>query len=391
MPAHQVGLARLGHSKKGPKSGKPDFGCGHPVIAGGYGGRVLPNRGLQPILDRPVKPGDDTRVCGGARIKRVAWQGLILLAAIACACPPARAQSDWPARPIRLIVPFTPGSSSDIVARIVAQKVGERLKQQLFVENRVGASGNLGSEAVARAQPDGYTLGLANSSTHAVAASLASRPGYDPIRDFAPISMLGSSPFVLSVYPGLPARSVQELIALAKSRPRSLTYASAGPATLAHLSGALFEKMGRIELVHVPYRGTGQAALDLMEGRVDMQFGTIPPSIGNIRDGRLRALAVTGEVRNATLPDIPTIAESGLTGYESSLWQGFVAPAATPAAIVAKLNREVTAALNDAGVKAALAEQGVEPLPGPPEALGNRIRADVAKWRDVIVSAGIHE
>jgi tripartite-type tricarboxylate transporter receptor subunit TctC len=316
---------------------------------------------------------------------------LIAFAAVGAAGGPAIGQSDWPARPIRLIVPFTAGSSSDIVARIVAQKLGERLKQRVFVENRVGASGNLGSEAVARAEPDGYTMGLANASTHAVAPSLSSRVGYDPVRDFAPVSMLGSSPFVLSVFPGLPARTVAELIGLAEAKPRTLTYASAGPATLAHLSGALFEKMGRIEMVHVPYRGTAQAALDLMEGRVDMQFGTIPPSIGNIRDGRLRAIGITGAVRTTTLPGVPTIAESGLPGYESSLWQGYVMPAGTPPGITARVNREVTAALNDAGVRAALTEQGVEPEPGPPEALGNRMRADVAKWHDVIVSAGIHE
>jgi tripartite-type tricarboxylate transporter receptor subunit TctC len=324
-------------------------------------------------------------------MNRAAWGLLIAFAALGAACSPAVGQSDWPARPIRLIVPFTAGSSSDIVARIVAQRLGERLKQQVFVENRVGASGNLGSEAVARAEPDGYTMGLANASTHAVAPSLSSRLGYDPVKDFAPVSMLGSSPFVLSVYPGLPARTVAELIGLAKAKPRTLTYASAGPATLAHLSGALFEKMARIEMVHVPYRGTAQAGIDLMEGRVDMQFGTIPPSIGNIRDGRLRAIGITGAVRNATLPDVPTIAESGLPGYESSLWQGYVMPARTPPGIIAKANREVTAVLNDAGVRAALTEQGVEPQPGPPEALGDRMRADVEKWHDVIVSAGIHE
>src|SRR5580704_15600855 len=268
-------------------------------------------------------------------MNRAVGAGLLALAALGAAGGPAVAQSDWPARPIRLIVPFTPESSSDIVARVVAQKLGERLKQQIFVENRVGASGNLRSEAVARAEPDGYTMGLANASTHAVAPSLSGRLGYDPVRDFAPVSMLGSSPFVLSVYPGLAARSVAELIGLAKVKPRTLTYASAGPATLAHLAGALFEKMGQIEMVHVPYRGTGQAALDLMEGRVDMQFGTIPPSIGNIREGRLRALAVTGTVRNGVLPEVPTIAESGLPGYEASLWQAFVAPSSTPSAIIA--------------------------------------------------------
>ncbi len=324
-------------------------------------------------------------------MNRATWGFLIAFTAVGGACGSAAGQSDWPTRPIRLIVPFTPGSSSDIVARIVAQKLGERLKQQIFVDNRAGASGNIGSEAVARAEPDGYTMGLANTSTHAVAPSLSSRLGYDPLKDFAPVSMLGSSPFVLAVYPGLPAKTVAELIALAKAKPRALTYASAGPATLAHLSGALFENMAKIEMVHVPYRGTAPAALDLMEGRVDMQFGTIPPSIGNIREGRLRALGISGAVRNAALPDVPTIAEAGLPGYESSLWQGYVMPARTPPAIIAKLNREVTAVLNDAGVRAALTEQGVEPEPGSPEALGNRMRADVVKWHDVIVSAGIHE
>jgi tripartite-type tricarboxylate transporter receptor subunit TctC len=203
--------------------------------------------------------------------------------------------------------------------------------------------------------------------------------------------MLGSSPFVLATFPGLPAQNVAELIALAKAEPRTLTYASAGQATLAHLSGALFEKLGKIELIHVPYRGTAQSILDLIQGRVSMQFGTIPPSLANIREGKIRALAVTGAVRNATLPDVPTIAESGLTGYESSLWQAFVAPAATPVNIITRLNREVTAVLNDSEVRAALTKQGVEPEPGPPESLGTRIRDDVAKWRDVIESAGIRE
>src|SRR5262249_45445081 len=203
------------------------------------------------------------------------------------------ADARWPERPIRFIVPFTAGSSSDMVARLVAQKLAERLGQPLVVENRVGGGGSIGSGEVAHADADGYTLGLANTSTHAVAASFASLP-YDPVKDFAPVSMLGHSPFVLALYPGVPAQSVQELIALARAKPRVLNYASAGPATLAHLSGALFEKMAKIELTHVPYRGTAQSTLDLLEGRVEMQFGTIPPTLMHIRAGKLRALAVTG-------------------------------------------------------------------------------------------------
>ena len=317
-------------------------------------------------------------------MRRLALVLLTVLLAGAAQASDAR----WPDRPIRFIVPFTAGSSSDIVARLVAQKLGERLGQQLVVENRVGAGGSLGTEQVARAEADGHTLGLANTSTRAVAANLAAL-SYDPVKDFAPVSMLGSSPFVLATFPGVPAKSVQELIALAKAKPRTLNYASAGPATLAHLSGALFEKMAQIELTHVPYRGTAQSTLDLLEGRVEMQFGTIPPTLTHIRAGKLRALAVTGAQRNAALPDVPTIAESGLAGYECTLWQAIVAPAATPPAIIARLNREVTAVLNDAEVRSALAKHGVEPEPGSPDALGARIRDDVQKWREVIVGAGI--
>jgi tripartite-type tricarboxylate transporter receptor subunit TctC len=193
------------------------------------------------------------------------------------------------------------------------------------------------------------------------------------------------------LHPGVAAQTVPDLIALAKAKPRALNYASAGPATLAHLSGALFAKMAKIELTHVPYRGTAQSTLDLLEGRVEMQFGTIPPTLTHIRAGKLRALAVTGATRNATLPEVPTIAESGLPGYECSLWQAIVAPAGTPEAIIARLSRATNAILNDPDVRAAFLKQGVEPEPSTAEALGVRIRDDVKKWREVITSAGIKE
>jgi tripartite-type tricarboxylate transporter receptor subunit TctC len=314
---------------------------------------------------------------------------LILLSAIAV--PPAQAQvaDAWPDRPIRMIVPFQPGSSSDTVARIVGQKLGERLRQQLVIENRVGASGNLGSEAIARATPDGYTIGLVNSSTHAVAASLSANLPYDPVKDFAPVGMIGSSPFIMSVYPGLPAKSVPELLALARSKPRVLSYASAGPASSSHLAGALLEKLAGIELVHVPYRGSAQSVLDLVEGRVDVQFGTIPPTLALVRDGKVRALAVTGDRRSAAVPDVPTLAETGVAGYEASLWQAIVVPAATPPAIVKRLNAEVLAVLANAEVQNLLTKQGIELEPGSPAQLAARIRADIDKWRAVIRSAGI--
>ena len=316
----------------------------------------------------------------------------LLLATLAAGVAQAQPSADdarWPVRPIRFIVPFTAGSSSDIVARIVGQKLGERLGQSLVVDNRVGASGNIGTEAVARAEPDGYTIGLANTTTHAVAASLAANLPYDPVRDFAPVAMIGASPFVLAVYPGVPAKTVPDLIALAKARPKALNYASAGPASLAHLSGALFEKMAGIELTHVPYRGSAQSVLDLIDGRVEMQFGTLAPTLPLIREGKVRALAVTGGRRNATLPEVPTIAESGLPGYESSLWAAIVVPAGTPPSIVARLNREIVAVLTDPEMAASLGKQGLDLDPGPPAALAARIRDDVEKWREIIQKAGI--
>lgn len=304
---------------------------------------------------------------------------------------PAAAQVSpkWPERPIRFIVPFQPGSSSDTVARVVGQKLSERLGQQLVVENRVGASGNIGTEAVARAEPDGYTIGLANTSTHVIAASLSSNLTYDSVKDFAPVAMLGSSPFILSVYRGLAANNIADLITLAKSKPKTLSYASAGPASSSHLAGALFEKLAQVELVHVPYRGSAQSVLDLVEGRVDIQFGTIPPTLALVRDGRVRALAVTGEKRSAAIPDVPTIAESGVSGYEASLWQAIVAPAETPPAIITRLNQEVLAVLASPDVKATLEKQGIELEPSTPAQLAARIRTDLGKWGEVIRGAGI--
>jgi tripartite-type tricarboxylate transporter receptor subunit TctC len=318
------------------------------------------------------------------RLLVLCFAGLIVAAPAA-----AQVSQKWPERPIRFIVPFQPGSSSDTVARIVGQKLGERLGQQIVVENRVGASGNIGTEAIARAEPDGYTIGLANTSTHVIAASLSSNLTYDPVKDFAPVAMLGSSPFILSVYTGLAATNIPELIALAKSKPHALSYASAGPASSSHLAGALFEKLAQVDLVHVPYRGSAQSVLDLVEGRVDIQFGTIPPTLALVRDGRVRALAVTGDKRSAAIPEVPTIAESGVNGYEASLWQAVVVPAAMPQAIIQRLNQELLAVLASPDVKATLEKQGIELEPSTPAQLAARIRADLGKWSEVIRGAGI--
>jgi tripartite-type tricarboxylate transporter receptor subunit TctC len=295
----------------------------------------------------------------------------------------------WPDRPVRLIVPFPAGSSTDIVARLIAQKLTYRLGQQIVIENRAGASGNIGADTVAKAAPDGYTIGIATASTHAVAASLSANLPYDPIKDFAPVSMIGSQPYVLVLYPGLPATNLAELVALAKAKPGTLNYGSAGVASLAHLATALFATMAGVNIVHVPYKSSAQSVTDMITGRLDMQFATIAPTLPNIRAGRLRALAISGKARVAALPEVPTVAESGIAGYEAALWVSLVAPSATPPAIIARLNREVSEILNSSEGKEALVAQGMEPEPGPPEALTERIRSDIEKWRGVVAKAGI--
>ena len=305
------------------------------------------------------------------------------------AVQPATNAATWPDHPIRLIVPFGAGSGSDVIARIVGQKLSERLGQPIVIENKPGGSTVLGTETVARAAPDGYTLELANTTSHATTAALGIKLAYDPVKDFTPVGMLAYSPFVLLVTPGLDAHSVKELIALAKAKPGALDYASAGVGTMSHLAGALFTSMAGVKINHVPYRGTEQSMIDLMQGRIEILFGTIAPSLPQIRAGKLRALATTGVQRNAMLPDVPTLAESGLAGYEAGLWTGLVFPAGVSPAIVRRLNAQVNVVMRDPDVVALLAKQGVEVEIGTPEMLGERIKGDLAKWRAVVVKAGI--
>ena len=300
----------------------------------------------------------------------------------------AQAGGNWPDRPIRLIVPFPAGSGTDVPERIIGQKLGELLGQQIVVDNRSGASGAIGSEAIARAVPDGYTIGLITASTHSLAPVLNPKLPYDPINGFAPVSMIGGTPYVLVVYPGLEAKSVHDLIALAKAKPGALNYGSAGPASLAHLAGELFSFMAGARLTHVPYKASAQSVTDMISGRLDMQFATIAPMLSNIRAGQLRALAVTGTERVSVLPDVPTVAEAGVPGYEASLWMAIVAPAGTPAAIIERLNRELNTVLRT-DARDALTAQGLQLDPGVPDAVQARIRTDIEKWRDVIAKAGI--
>jgi tripartite-type tricarboxylate transporter receptor subunit TctC len=323
--------------------------------------------------------------------RRIQRQALAIMLVCSALSTGAAAQDSgtWPRQPIRLIVPFPAGSSIDVVARIIAQKLTPRLATQVVIDNRAGASGNIGVDAVAKAAPDGTTIGIATASTHTVAPALGTHLPYDPIKDFAPIGMIGSQPYVLVVFPGLPAHNLAELIALAKAKPGTLNYGSAGVASLAHLATALFASMAGVDIVHVPYKSSSQSMTDMITGRLDMQFATIGPSLASLRAGQLRALATSGHRRVAVLADVPTVAESGIAGYEAALWISLVAPAAVSASIVARLNRELNEMLSAVDAKEALAAQGVDAEPGAPEALTERIRADNEKWRAIAAKAGI--
>lgn len=295
----------------------------------------------------------------------------------------------WPDRPVHFIVPFPAGSATDIVARIVAQKLGVEFGQQFVIDNRPGSSGELGTSMVAHAAPDGYTIGLATSSTHTVSASLNPKLSYNPVTDFAHVSMIGVSPYVLVVYPGLPANNVAELIALAKTKPRALNYASAGPESLAHIAGTLFSRLSGIELTEIPYRSSNQAVLDLTEGRIEIQFGTLGPTLGQIRSNKVRPLAITGTTRVSSLPDVPTLQEAGLKDYDVELWMAVVMPSATPPAIVARLNRAMRDTLAMKEVVEALRVQGMEAGSTTSEALRERIRTEIEKWTALASAGGL--
>jgi tripartite-type tricarboxylate transporter receptor subunit TctC len=299
------------------------------------------------------------------------------------------AASNWPSRPVHHIVPSEAGGAGDIVVRIINQRLSEKLGQQFITDNRPGAGGVVGVDALARATPDGYTIGQITASTQAAAAALKKSLPYDPVKSFALVSLTGSLPYVLAVNPKLPVKNLADLIALAKTRPGALSSAAFGTSSMGFLASILFAVRAGVEFNQVPYRSTAQAMIDVVEGRVDMQFGTIAPTLPLIRAGKLRALGVTSAKRSPSLPDVPTIAEAALPGYEAVLWQAVAAPAGTPAPIVAKLNRALRDVLADPTVIAANAQAGVVAESSSPEELAARIRTDIAKWREVIAKAGI--
>jgi tripartite-type tricarboxylate transporter receptor subunit TctC len=295
----------------------------------------------------------------------------------------------YPERPVRLVIPLSAGGSADIVGRLLAQKLGDKLGQQLVIDNRPGAGSIIGTEIVARAPRDGYTLLLAGSSFTS-APSLQRKLTYDPLKDFAPITMASSSPGLLVVHPSLPARTVKDLIELARAKPGFINYASPGNGTSPHFAGALFNMMAKVNMVHVPYKGAGPAITDLIGGQVQVSFASMLSAITHARAGRLRAIAVTGAKRSAALPELPTVAESGLPGFESGSWQGFFAPAGTSAAIRARLHREVVEVVHLPDVVAQLAKDGSEPVGSTPEALAKHVAGELAKWARVARDAQMH-
>ncbi|MBV7482757.1 tripartite tricarboxylate transporter substrate binding protein [Bordetella sp. BOR01] len=300
----------------------------------------------------------------------------------------ATATEDYPSRPIRLIVPFAPGGGADVLARIVGQKLGENLKQPVLIENRSGAGGNLGTDLVAKAEPDGYTLVLGVVGPISINVSLFDSLPYDPVKDLAPITQAVMVTNLLVINPGLKVDSVAELIELAKSKPGTLSFASGGTGTAGHLAGELFKTMAGVDITHVPYRGSGPAINDLIGGQVQLFFDNMPSALPQARSGRLKALGVTTARRSSAAPDIPTIAESGLPGFEANNWYGFLTAAGTPKPIIDKLNREIVRVLNMPDVKERLVAMGAEVIGNTPEEFALVIREEIPKWRQVVQDSG---
>ncbi len=301
---------------------------------------------------------------------------------------PAAAQGAYPTKPVTIVVPFSAGGTTDILARVVGQAISGDLGQTVIIDNKPGAGGNIGAAAVARAPADGYTLLMGTVGTHAINEALYKKLPFDPTKDFAPLSRVAMVPNVLVVPVALPYKSVADIIAAAKAQPGKLTYASSGIGTSIHLSGELFKSMTGTEILHVPYKGSSPALTDLLGGQVMMMFDNLPSAMQHIRGGKLRALAVTAAKRSPELPDVPTVAEAGVKGFEATSWFGLFAPAGTPPQVVSKLNAAIVKALGSAEVKKKLSEQGAEPHPEKPEQFAAFIRAESAKWTKVVRDSG---
>jgi tripartite-type tricarboxylate transporter receptor subunit TctC len=322
------------------------------------------------------------------------WKTRLCIALVAfgvcCGISDAQAQS-YPNHTITLVIPFAPGGSTSIVGRVIADKMSQLLGESIVVDNRPGAGGTVGTKAVAKSDPDGYTLLLGYTGTLAIGPSLYKNVGYDPRKDFAPIGMIGNAPSALAVHPSFPAKSVSELIAYAKANPGKVNFGSAGVGSVNHITGEYFARAAGITLVHIPYKGTGPALTDLLGGHIPMALAPIPAIHANVSAGLLRALAVTGKTRSSLLPDVPTISETGLTGFEASLYYGLVAPAGTPRPVIDKLNRELQAALASDEVKKQLGLDGTEITPGTPEDYADFIDKDEKKWSELVKASGVEQ
>jgi tripartite-type tricarboxylate transporter receptor subunit TctC len=309
-----------------------------------------------------------------------------LAAALVCMTA-AHAQPAYPQKPIRLVVPFPPGGGTDILARLFGQKMSETLGQPIIIDNRPGAGGTIGTDIAAKAPPDGYTLILVSGS-HAINPGLYQKLPYDSVSDFAPITQIATSPGILVVNPSLPVKSVKDLIALARAKPGQINYASAGSGTPPHLAGELFKVMAKIDMVHVPYKGNAPAFTDVIGGQVSLIFPTMPSAMPFIKSGKLRPIAVTSAKRSPAAPDIPTIAESGLPGYEATSWYGILAPARTPPQIVARLHEVLVTIIGAPDMKDKLAAQGLDPVGNTPQQFAAVIRSEIVKWAKVVKASG---
>ena len=295
----------------------------------------------------------------------------------------------YPTKPVRLVVPFPPGGSTDIVARIVAQKLGERIGQPVLVENRGGAGGTIGTEAVAKAAPDGYTLGFASTSTHAVAPAVYAKLGYDPIKDFAPISLVAVTPYLLVVNPKVEVKTLKEFVAYVKPRPGKFNYASAGTGSTTHLAMEMLKSSAGLYILHIPYNGNGPAGTAVIAGDVEFLFGSLPALLPHAKSGRVRPIAVGTPKRSPSLPDVPTVAESGFPGFDASLWLAIMAPAGTPAAVISRLNKETVAVVTSPETAQALDKAGAEPVTSTPAELTKMVRDGVQKYAAAVKRAGV--
>ena len=311
-----------------------------------------------------------------------------LIAAIVAAAPVAWGQA-WPSKPIKIVAPSTPGDAPDVIARLVADKLSIALGQQVVVENKPGAGGVVGSDAVAKAAPDGYTLIMGNAGSHGINAAVYAKLPYDIQRDFAPVSQVAIAPNVMVINPSVPANTVAEFIAYAKARPGKLSYASGGNGSSAHMSMELFKSMAGVDNEHIPYKGSSPALTDLVGGQVAVFIGNMPPTVPLVKAGKLRALAVTTKTRSALMPELPTIAEAGLPGYETVAWFGVLAPAGTPPDVVNRLSQEIGKIARSPEMREKLLAMGAEPVGGTPEEFKAVIDRDIAKWKPLAQKVGI--